>query len=176
VGLYELMTRSDEPDIICAAAARDQAGVVFEYARGFAESGPLADHFVIGRREISRPETRGVLRTISADGYVAHGANPSAVIVDEAHAFTTDKQRELFEAMDTAVHKRPDAFWLTISTAGHDRSSLFGKLYADVLEQLEPERPAPGLVVCRDEANGVLMYWWAPRPTATPTTRSSGRP
>ncbi len=160
VGLYELMSRTDEPDIICAAAARDQAGVVFEYARGFAESGPLAEHLVIGRREIARPETRGVLRTISADGYVAHGANPSAVIVDEAHAFTTDKQRELFEAMDTAVHKRPDAFWFLISTAGHDRSSLFGKLHADVLEQLEPEHPAPGLTIARDEANGVLMHWY----------------
>ncbi|MBA2615675.1 MAG: hypothetical protein H0U90_07845, partial [Actinobacteria bacterium] len=160
VGLYELMTRTDEPDVICAAAARDQAGVVFEYARGFAESGPLAEHLVIGRREIARPETKGVLRTISADGYVAHGANPSAVIVDEAHAFTTDKQRELFEAMDTAVHKRPDAFWLTISTAGHDSASLFGKLYSDVLEQLEPEQPRPGLVTARDEANGVLFYWW----------------
>ena len=44
------MTRTDEPDIICAAAARDQAGVVFEYARSFAESGPLADHLVIGRQ------------------------------------------------------------------------------------------------------------------------------
>jgi phage terminase large subunit-like protein len=160
VGLYELMTRSDEPDVICAAAARDQAGVVFEYARGFAETGPLAEHLVIGRREIARLETRGVLRTISADGYVAHGANPSAVIVDEAHAFTTDKQRELFEPMDTAVHKRPDAFWLVISTAGHDRSSLFGKLHADVLEQLEPEQPEPGLTICRDEANGVLMFWY----------------
>jgi len=30
VGLYELMTRTDEPDVICAAAARHQAGVVFE--------------------------------------------------------------------------------------------------------------------------------------------------
>jgi len=71
LGLYELLTREDEPDIICAAAARDQAGVVFEYARAFAESSPIADQLVIGRREIARPETRGVLRTISADGYVA---------------------------------------------------------------------------------------------------------
>ncbi len=160
LGLYELMTRTDEPDIICAAAARDQAGIVFEYARGLAESGPLAEHLIIGRREIARPETRGVLRTISADGYVAHGANPSAVIIDEAHAFTTDRQRELFEALDTAVHKRPDSFWLTISTAGHDRASLFGKLYADVLEQLEPEYSVPGVTTARDEANGVLMFWW----------------
>jgi phage terminase large subunit-like protein len=160
VGLYELMTRRDEPDIICAVAARDQAGVVFEYARGFAESGPLADQLVVGRREIARPETRGVLRTISADGYVAHGANPSAVVIDEAHAFVTDKQRELFEAADTAVMKRPDAFWLLITTAGHDRDSLLGRVYGDVLEQLEPEHPNPGLTVARDEANGVLMWWY----------------
>jgi hypothetical protein len=145
LGLYELLTREDEPDIICAAAARDQAGVVFEYARAFAESSPIADQLVIGRREIARAETRGVLRTISADGYVAHGINPSAAIIDEAHAFTTAKQRELMEAIDTAIHKRPDAFWLMITTAGHDRASLLGKLFADVLEQLEPEHPAPGL-------------------------------
>jgi phage terminase large subunit-like protein len=160
VGLFELMTRRDEPDIVCAAASRDQAAIVYEYARSFAESGPLAEQLVIGRREIARPETRGVLRTISADGYVAHGLNPSVCVIDEAHAFTTDKQRELFEAIDTAVHKRPDAFWLLISTSGHDRSSLFGKLYSDVLEQLEPEHPEPGLTVARDEANGVLMFWY----------------
>jgi phage terminase large subunit-like protein len=160
IGLYELMTRADEPDIICAAAARDQAAVVFGYAASFAESGPLADQLVVGRREIARPETRGVLRTISADGYVAHGANPSAVVIDEAHAFTTDKQRELFEAADTAVLKRPDAFWLLISTAGHDSGSLLGRLYGDVLEQLEPEQPEPGLTIARDEANGVLFYWY----------------
>jgi phage terminase large subunit-like protein len=159
IGLYELMTRTDEPDIICAAAARDQAGVVFEYARGYAESGPLIEHLLIGRREIARPETSGVLRTISADGYVAHGANPSAVIIDEAHAFTTDKQRELFEAADTAVIKRPDAFWLMITTAGHDRGSLLGRLYGDVLEQLEPTH-SKGLTIARDEANGVLLYWY----------------
>ena len=160
LGLYELMTREDEPDIICAAAARDQAGVVFEYARGFAESSPIADQLAIGRREIARPETRGVLRTISADGYVAHGINPSAAIIDEAHAFTTAKQRELFEAIDTAVHKRPDAYWLLITTAGHDRASLLGKLFADVLEQLEPEHPAPGLTTARDEENGFLLHWY----------------
>ncbi len=114
----------------------------------------------IGRREIRRPGTRGVLRTISADGYVAHGINPCAAIIDEPHAFTTGKQRELFEAIDTAVHKRPDAYWLLITTAGHDRASLLGKLFADVLEQLEPEHPAPGLTTASDEENGFLLHWY----------------
>jgi hypothetical protein len=48
------------------------------------------------------------------------GFNPSAVIIDEAHALP----RELFEALDTAVHKRPDAFWLLMTTAGRDGDFL----------------------------------------------------
>ena len=128
-------------------------------------------------RDLPRPETRGFSRTISADGYVAHGINPSAAIIDEAHAFTTAKQRELFEAIDTAVHKRPDAYWLLITTAGHDRASLLGKLFADVLEQLEPEHPAPGLTTASSvRRTASSSTGTARRPTATPTTSSFGRP
>jgi Phage Terminase len=115
LALRELVARSDEPDVILAAAARDQARVVFEYARGFVESGPLAEVLHVGRHEIRNPLNGGVLRTVSADGFVAHGLNPSAVIIDELHAWNTNKQHELFDALDTAVHKRPAAFWLVIS-------------------------------------------------------------
>ena len=108
--------------MILAAAARDQARVVFEYARGFVESGPLLDVLQVGRHEIRNPRNGGVLRTVSADGFVAHGLNPSAVIIDELHAWNTNKQHELFDALDTAVHKRPGAFWLVITTAGHDKT------------------------------------------------------
>ena len=151
--------RDDEPDVILAAAARDQARVVFEYARGFVESGPLLDVLQVGRHEIRNPLNGGVLRTVSADGFVAHGLNPSAVIIDELHAWTTNKQHELFDALDTAVHKRPGAFWLVITTAGHDKTSLLGRLYGNMLESLELDEK-PGFVVGRDEFNGVLMHWY----------------
>jgi phage terminase large subunit-like protein len=176
LGLYELMTRTDEPDVICAAAARDQAGVVFEYARGFAESSPIADELVIGRREIGRPETRGVLRTISADGYVAHGANPSAVIIDEAHAFTTHRQRELFEALDTSVMKRPDAFWLLITTAGHDRDSCSGSSSRKSSSSSSPRGPSRDSPSPRTRRTGCCCTGTALMRSATPTTRSCGRP
>jgi hypothetical protein len=74
LALRELVARSDEPDVILAAAARDQARVVFEYARGFVESGPLADVLQVGRHEIRNPLNGGVLRTVSADGFVAPGS------------------------------------------------------------------------------------------------------
>ena len=159
LAIRELVEASDEPDVILAAASRDQARVVFEYARGFVESGPLGDVLQVGRHEIRNPANGGALRTVSADGFVAHGLNPSAVIIDELHAWTTAKQHELFDALDTAVHKRPGAFWLVITTAGHDKLSLLGKLYGSMLEALELVEK-PGFVVGKDEWNGVLMHWY----------------
>ncbi len=96
LALRELFAADDSPsDVFLAAASRDQARIVFEYARGFVESGPLAGLFEVGRNEIRNPANSGVLRTISADGYVQHGLNPSSVVIDELHAWQTDKQREL---------------------------------------------------------------------------------
>jgi phage terminase large subunit-like protein len=159
LALRELVCARDEPDVILAAAARDQARVVFEYARGLLASGPLADVLQVGRHEIRNPLNGGVLRTVSADGFVAHGLNPSAVIIDELHAWNTNKQQELFDALDTAVHKRPGAFWLVITTAGHDKLSLLGRLYSSMLAALELEEK-PSFVVGRDEFNGVLLHWY----------------
>jgi phage terminase large subunit-like protein len=159
LALRELVSASDEPDVILAAAARDQARVCFEYARGFVESGPLADVLQVGRHEIRNPLNGGVLRTVSADGFVAHGLNPSACVIDELHAWSSGKQVELFDALDTAVHKRPGAFWLVITTAGHDKTSLLGRLYASMLDALELDEK-PGFVLGRDAWNGVLLHWY----------------
>jgi phage terminase large subunit-like protein len=76
LALRELVFADDEPDVILAAAARDQARVVFEYARGFVESGPLLDVLQVGRHEIRNRLNGGVLRTVSADGFVAHASTP----------------------------------------------------------------------------------------------------
>lgn len=160
LALRELVQAGDEPDVILAAGSRDQARVAFQYARGFAESGPLASLLEVGRHEIGCRSNGGVLRTVSADGFVAHGLNPSAVVLDELHVWRTQKQLELFEAMDSAIHKRPGAFWLALTTAGADKGSLLGRLYVEMLERLDLERPHGGLVVGRDDFNGSLVYWY----------------
>jgi hypothetical protein len=103
LALRELVSASDEPDLILAAAARDQARVCFEYGRGFVESGPLADVLQVGRHEIRNPLNGGVLRTASADGFVAHGLNPSACVIDELHAWSSGKQVELFDAHAVSI-------------------------------------------------------------------------
>lgn len=168
LALRELLARDDEPDVLLAAGARHQARIAFSYARGFVESGPLAELLQVGHHEIRNPANGGVLRTVSADGYLAHGLNPSAVVIDELWAWRTDKQAELFTAIDTAIHKRPDAFWLAITTAGHDKGSLLGRLYSEMLERLEIERPTPGLVLGKDEFNGNLLRWYGADEGADP--------
>jgi phage terminase large subunit-like protein len=160
LALRELVQPGDEPDVILAAGSRDQARVAYAYARGFAESGPLAPLLEVGRHEIRCRGNGGVLRTVSADGFVAHGLNPSAIVLDELHVWRTEKQRELFEALDSAIHKRPGAFWLALTTAGSDKGSLLGRLYVEMLERLDVERPHEGLAVGRDEFNGSLLYWY----------------
>lgn len=158
--LYDLVTREDAPDVFTAAASRDQARIVLDYARGFAAQGPLAELLDVGRHEIRNPANGGALRSLSADGNLQHGLNPSSVTLDELHSFTTDRQRELFAAVDSSVHKRPGAYWLGITTASGDRGSLLGRLLTEVWERLEVERVQRGLWVAADEAGGTLVYWY----------------
>ena len=158
--LYDLVTKTDAPDVFTAAAAKDQARITLDYARGFAAQGPLSELLEVGRHEIRNPANGGALRALSADGYVQHGLNPSAAILDELHAFSTSKQQEVFTALDTAVHKREGAYWLATTTATGDRGSLLGLLLTEIQERFEVDRLQRGLWVARDETTGFLAYWY----------------
>jgi phage terminase large subunit-like protein len=166
LGLYELLTRRDSPDVFCAAGSRDQAKIVFNFARSFVETGPLLDMVKVGRNELVYPDGIGSMRVISAEGSLQFGHSVSAAIIDEAHVFTTQKHEDLWEAMATALHKRIDSFMLGITTAGADRTSLLGNLYESALASLHLERLHECLTVGRDEENGVLFWWYAAPETA----------
>lgn len=157
--LFDLVTKPDAPDVFTCAASRDQARIVLDYARGFAAQGPLAELLEVGRHEIRNPLNGGTLKALSADGPLQHGLNPTSVTIDELHSFRTSKTEELFDAIDTSL-KRPDAHWLSITTATGDRASLLGRQLAEITGTLEIERPQRGLWVARDEAVGLLAYWY----------------
>jgi phage terminase large subunit-like protein len=106
------------------------------------------------------------MRVVSADGSLEFGHSVSWAIVDEAHVFVTQKHQDLWEAFETALHKRLDSFLLAITTAGSDCTSLLGRLVESSLAQLSLERPDDGLTVGRDEENGVLFWWYAAPDTA----------
>ena len=160
-GLFELVGRSDAPDIFCAAGSRDQARVVYDFARSFADSDGFRDALTVGRRSIVYDANGGALRVLSSQGSLQHGLSVSACIVDELHAFTTHQQEELWNALWTALHKRVDAFALTCTTAGFNKDTLLGRMYDEALKLPDVERRGRCLTVARDEENGVLLWWYA---------------
>src|SRR5262249_36513272 len=91
LGLYELVTGGDAPEVYFAAGSKEQAGIGLDFARAFVEQGPLADHVVV-RKALRLREGRGVMQVVSSEGSLQHGRAPSAAIIDELWTFDTARQ------------------------------------------------------------------------------------
>jgi phage terminase large subunit-like protein len=150
------------PDVIIAAGSRDQAAVVFDQARSFAASDPIIDLWFDQQRFVMKcPESDGLIRRIAADGKLQHGLNPSTVIVDELHSFSTPRQVELWAAMQTATGARELPFTCSITTAGYDKTTILGQLYKAAIELPQLEAREDGaLLVARDDESGFLFWWY----------------
>jgi phage terminase large subunit-like protein len=110
---------------------------------------------------ITCPSNDGILKALAADGLLQHGRNPSVIIFDELHAFTTGKQEELYYSQTTTLHKRPDSVMFTITTAGADKESLLGEKYDAVLKTHVLEyRDGGCLTIGRDEEGKSLLIWY----------------
>jgi phage terminase large subunit-like protein len=159
LSLYELLRQPDAPEIYCIAGNKDQAGIVHRYAKGFVEADPrLASAIRVQDDRLIYPATNGTMVVLPSVGVTAHGKNPTVSIVDEVWLFESERQRELWTALVTASHKRPDSYVLAITTAAASSSSLLAEMLDDLHGSLELEQE-DGLTVGRDEANGVLLWW-----------------
>lgn len=129
IALYQLCIDDGDanPQIISAAGDRKQAKLVFDEAKRMVKTDPdLASICEVYRDEIRCSRTGGTYRVVSADAGLAHGLNPSTVIVDEYHVHRND---ELFVALTTGSATRNQPLTLVITTAGHDLESPLGMLY-----------------------------------------------
>jgi phage terminase large subunit-like protein len=173
LALYELVARRDAPEICLLAGSKEQAGICFEFARKFVEEGPLANWVTVKGKMLICPATGGRLEVISSEGSLQHGRAPALVIVDELHAFETARQQEAYVAMTSALLKRENAYLLAITTAGHNRRSLLGRIYDNA--RTWPEQQVSGnccLKISTDASNGSLVYWYgAPEGCDTDDTR-----
>ena len=163
IGLLELVDRSDAPDIYCAAASRDQAAIVHGFAHGMPRGGPLEDYIHFPRSRTSALKTAhndGRMKVLSADGDLQHGLSVSAAIIDELHAFKTQKQEELYFALVTATQKRKESVTLIITTAGANKASLLGEKYDAMIRTHDLEYSWDGCkVIGRHQAQGSLLIW-----------------
>ena len=159
LGLYELLTRTDNPEVYCAAASKEQAGIAFGFARDFVEQGPLADWVRASKYKLSTGQ--GIMQVISSEGRLQHGRAPSASLLDELWAFETDRERQTYIALASALHKRDNAYQLAITTAGYDKHSLLGDIYQAALNWPKVTVSKNGcLTIAKDLENGQLLYWY----------------
>ena len=84
---------------------------------------------VVYRDSIEYPESGSVLRVLSADEKGIHGRNPSGVVIDELHTFTTRKQQEFYIGATTAMGGRSNPLLMMISSAGWNRQSVCFELH-----------------------------------------------
>ena len=115
------------PQVISAAGDRKQAHLCFDETKRMILGSPdLSEICTTYRDEIHCSRTGGMYRAVSADAGLAHGLNPSLVVVDEYHVH---KKPDLFSALQTGSAMRNQPLMLVITTAGWDLDSPLGQLY-----------------------------------------------
>jgi phage terminase large subunit-like protein len=125
-------------EIYSAANDRDQASIVFKFAKQIVELEPEllkmidivpSTKTMIGRRMGT------VYRAISAEAGTKHGYLPSVVIYDE---LAQAKNRDLYDVLDTSFGARSEPLFIVISTQSNDPEHVLSKLVDDGLSGTDP--------------------------------------
>lgn len=115
-------------EVYSAASNRQQAGIVFEIAKGMIQNNKeLNSRGKIFRNSIINEGKGNFYQAISSDSKTKHGFNSNCVVYDELH---TAPNRELWDALATSVGSRRQPLIITITTAGFDRQSICYELYS----------------------------------------------
>jgi len=130
LGLYMLACDGElSGEVYGAAYTRDQARIIYDIATGMVEADPMLTKLLTVRKHANRitdNKTQSVYRAIAAEAAAAHGFNASIVLFDEVH---TQKDRELWDVLETSTGARTQPLQLGITTAGFDRASLCWDLW-----------------------------------------------
>ena len=116
--MLEGWKNNTNPQVVLAAATREQAGILFAYVRNMILYNPeLQKVLEPFRKEIRLKGRPGFLKTLTSDGGSNHGLNPSLILGDEIHAWNEVKGPDLWEALRTSMAAR-DSKMVAITTAG----------------------------------------------------------
>jgi phage terminase large subunit-like protein len=125
-------------EIYSAANDRDQAAIVFKFARQIVEQEPelmaMIEVVPSTKTMVARP-TGSVYRAISAEAGTKHGYLPSLVIYDE---LAQAKSRDLYDVLDTSFGARDEPLFVTISTQSNDPEHILSRLIDDGLAKTDP--------------------------------------
>jgi phage terminase large subunit-like protein len=125
-------------EIYSAANDRDQAAIVFKFAKQIVELEPelLAEIEIIpSTKTMLARRTGSIYRAISAEAGTKHGYMPSLVIYDE---LAQAKSRDLYDVLDTSFGAREEPLFIVISTQSNDPEHILSQLIDDGLSQTDP--------------------------------------
>ena len=125
--LYHLLMEDEQyPEAYGAAAAKDQAGLVFKAAAQLVAANPDLDarlRVLASTKRILRRDGRGFYGVLSADGDLQDGIEPSLVIRDEVHRWKSLRAETLHDVITKGQISRDEPLDIGITTAGAEYES-----------------------------------------------------
>lgn len=128
IALY-CLAADGEPgaEVYSAAAAKDQAALVFRVAASMVEMSPILSEKLRVIRStkviVKRDDPDSFYKALSADGDVQDGINPHCVIADEVHRWKVAKALDLWEILKRGTIARSQPIMIGITTAGVQEES-----------------------------------------------------
>jgi phage terminase large subunit-like protein len=125
-------------EIYSAANDRDQAAIVFKFAKQIVDLEPelaAALEVIPSTKTMIARRTGSIYRAVSAEAGTKHGYLPSLVIYDE---LAQAKSRDLYDVLDTSFGARDEPLFITISTQSNDPEHILSKLIDDGLSGDDP--------------------------------------
>lgn len=128
IALYlQFADREPAAQVVCAAADKDQARIVFNMASEAVKANPLLSGMAtVYKTSIFCPSTNSVFKVLSKKPNTKHGANTHGAVIDEVHAI---EDRELVDVITTGMIARKQPVTVFLSTAGFDKTHFFYGLY-----------------------------------------------
>jgi phage terminase large subunit-like protein len=120
-------------EIYCAANEREQASIIFKYS---AQMVRRDTELMSMLKVVDSTKTMvcfhngSIYRALSAEAGTKFGLNPSVVIYDE---LAQARNRELYDALDTAGAARLEPLFITISTQSNDPQHILSQMIDDGL-------------------------------------------
>lgn len=120
--IYHMVCESEtRQEAYGAAAAKDQAGIVFRSAAHLVRGNTaLTDLLKVNEstKRIIRRDGGGFYAVISADGDLQDGIEPSLAMLDELHRWKGDKAETLYDVITKGTISRNESLVVEITTAG----------------------------------------------------------
>jgi phage terminase large subunit-like protein len=140
VALFGLVAdREEGAQVLIGATTREQANICFDDARKMVNASPMLSRLIgPSVTTLSVPSTNSFLRAVSAEGRTLDGHRGHIIVVDELHEHPNDL---VLAKLRASVKGRRQPLVLSITNAGHDRTSVCWQQHAYGLQVLDGVAP-----------------------------------